>query len=295
MNSVVIVGLGMVGGSAALGIRASRPDVRVVGVDLEPIVASPAARRLVDEVVSISERARVERAVAEAQLTVLATPVSTICELLPPLLERASVITDCGSTKRTICRVAARSARRRRFVPGHPMAGGPVGGARNAREDLFKGRTWILCDDECDGDALTQVEQFIQALGARRIYMNVEEHDRAVARTSHLTQLLASALTVIVDRHGATRAAGPAFESASRVSGGADAMWRDIFASNADEVAAAVNELGTELNRVLEGLQAEPPNLACAQALLAQARSVRAKPCGVADQETARVAAMKSG
>jgi prephenate dehydrogenase len=275
VSTVVVVGLGLVGGSVALGVRAGRPHWRIVGIDLDCVVRSQVARALADQMVSVDDRGRVDAVVAGADLTVLATPVATICELLPRVLERARVVTDCGSTKRTICALAARSARSGRFVPGHPMAGGPIGGARHARPDLFKNRSWILCKSDSDADALVEVEKLVDDLGAQRVYMDVAEHDRAVALTSHLPQLLASALTVIVDRHGAARAAGPAFESASRVSGGAEAMWRDIFASNADEVAAAVKEMGIELTTVLEGLRAEPPDPARAQALLARARTLR--------------------
>jgi prephenate dehydrogenase len=95
-----------------------------------------------------------------------------------------------------------------------------------------------------------------------------------VARTSHLPQLLASALLMSASS-GAEQAAGPAFASATRVAGGPEAMWSDIFATNADEIAKALAELIAELGAVQRELGAEPPALRAALGLLARARNLR--------------------
>src|SRR5450755_2501783 len=142
MNQIAVFGFGLVGASLAAAVREAKPEIRIVAVDLPTVVASDAAQCLADELVDSNDKARVRAVTAESDICVMATPVSVIVSELGALLERAHVVTDCGSTKRTICQAALASPRGRRFVPGHPMAGGPEGGAGQARADLFRGQTW---------------------------------------------------------------------------------------------------------------------------------------------------------
>jgi prephenate dehydrogenase len=152
------------------------------------------------------------------------------------------------------------------------MAGGPEGGAGRARADLFQGKTWLICPEKSDPDAVEQVEALLKLVGAIGVRMSLAEHDRAVAYTSHAPQLLSSALAVLAARAGALPAAGPAFRATTRSAGGAEVMWRDIFNANADEISAVLRQLITELTRVASGLEASPADLSSALELLAQAR-----------------------
>src|SRR5690606_36971061 len=129
---------------------------------------------------------------------------------------------------------------RGRFVLGHPMAGHPEGGLHNARADLFHGNKWILCAQGSDPGAQQLVSEFVQALGSDVVFLDAEEHDRSVAVTSHLPQVVASALSVFAEEVDAKQAAGPGFASATRVAGGAEAMWRDIFETNDKAVGTAL-------------------------------------------------------
>jgi prephenate dehydrogenase len=106
--------------------------------------------------------------------------------------------------------------------------------------------------------------------------MSAADHDRAVALTSHVPQLLASVLTVLAARRGAFGAAGPAFASATRVAGGAANMWKDIFETNADEIADALRELSAALTTVADGLQSVEPARAALE-LLTDAREQRSR------------------
>ena len=115
----------------------------------------------------------------------------------------------------------------------------------------------------------------MRAFGALPETFGVDEHDRAVARTSHATQLVASALAVAAARAGAERAAGPAFEGATRSAGGPEAIWSDIFETNADEVASALTDIIAELEAVSRGLGTRPPELEAARALLRRAKETR--------------------
>jgi prephenate dehydrogenase len=109
-------------------------------------------------------------------------------------------------------------------------------------------------------------------VGAKPVRLSLAEHDRAVARTSHATQLIASALSVAAKRAGAEVAAGPAFERTTQIAGGPESIWRDILTSNADEVAQALETIVNELEAVRLELAADPPRVDRAVDLLRRAR-----------------------
>jgi prephenate dehydrogenase len=225
--------------------------------------------------IDIADERRAREALRAADLVVVATPVGAIEAIIGEVLDVAPVATDCGSTKRAIVASAARSSRRSRFVPGHPMAGLPQGGIEHARADLFEGRRWLLCPEQSDADAVELVHSFVSGMGANPLRLTAEEHDRAVALTSHVPQLLASSLAVLAENRQADFAAGPAFQSATRVAGGGESMWRDILATNADEVSGALEALTSELDGVVRALRRQPPDLGPALRLLERARGLR--------------------
>jgi prephenate dehydrogenase len=269
---VVVVGFGLIGGSFALALRDAMAGVHVTGVDRSAVITRPEAARAADELVDADSTEALLRAASSSDLVVLATPVNVIVALLPVLLERAKLVTDCGSTKRAIAASVAGAPRRGRFVPGHPMAGAPSGGIELARADLFRDRRWLLCPEESDADATEAVEGLVLRVGAKPVRLSLAEHDRAVARTSHATQLIASALSVAAKRAGAEIAAGPAFERTTQIAGGPESIWRDILASNADEVAQALEMIVNELEAVRLELAADPPRVERAVDLLRRAR-----------------------
>jgi prephenate dehydrogenase len=272
MKRLTVVGFGLIGGSFALAQKRCAP-IFVTAVDLPQALAHPRAEEIADARVDVRDDAAFERAVADSTLTVVSAPVGVICRLLPAVLARAALVTDTGSTKRRI-EVAARSSPRgARFVPGHPMAGSPEGGIERARADLFESRPWILCGDHAARDALASVEQWVGDTGAVCVHLTAAAHDAAVARTSHLPQLVASALLGVVERAGALPAAGPAFERLAHSAGGPEAMWRDIWASNADEIARALDELAAALGPVAVALASGRSE--AAEELLGAARRLR--------------------
>jgi prephenate dehydrogenase len=270
--NVVVVGLGLLGGSFALALRELDTDARVTAVDRPSVLARPAARRAAQELVDAADANGVNSAVESADLVLLATPVTAIVSLLPGLVGRARIITDCGSTKRVVARAVEGSPQRGRFVPGHPMAGAPEGGIDLARPDLFRGRRWILCPEQSDADAVDEVARLVTRLGAVLVRLSAAEHDRAVALTSHVTQLVASALAAVAFESGAEPAVGPAFERTTQAAGGPEQIWDDILATNADTVAAALAEIARELEHARAGLARVPPDTRPAMQLLGRAR-----------------------
>jgi len=277
MKQLAIFGFGLVGASIAAAVRQSAPNIEIVAIDLPEVIGTNAVRALAHQFVANDEPARIEAVARTADLCVLAAPVSVITAQLPGLLEFAQVVTDCGSTKRSICAAIARSPRAGRFVPGHPMAGGPEGGATLARSDLFRDQSWLLCPENSDKDAVSRVEALVQLVGAKVVHMTLAAHDKAVAYTSHAPQLFASALSALAADAGALAAAGPAFRATTRSAGGSEAMWRDIFAANADEIALVLRQLCAELGAVARGLEGAPSDTHAALSLLARARAARGK------------------
>lgn len=274
---LAIVGFGLIGGSLALAARGRALASYVVAIDRADVISLAEARVAADELVDAADDQRARDSLRTADLVVVATPAGAIEASIGEILDATDIVTDCGSTKRAIVAAAARSPRRRRFVPGHPMAGLPQGGIRRARPDLFEGRQWLLCPEGSDADAVERVELLVRGVGADPLRLTAEEHDRAVALTSHVPQILASALAVLAESRHASVAAGPGFESATRVAGGGEAMWRDILATNADEVSAVLDALGAELSTVARALRRTPPDLGPALRLLERARTLRGR------------------
>lgn len=274
MKRISIVGFGLIGGSLSLALRRNGA-VHVTAIDRAPVLARAEAKDAADEHLPLEETESLKAALERSDLTVLAVPVSTIVRLLPWSLTHSAVVTDCGSTKREIANAAAETPRGARFVPGHPMAGLPDGGIENARGDLFEGRTWIICPGQAEPAARQTVAEMVALTGAHLVELSPEAHDRAVAVTSHLPQLLASSLLTLAEDQHARVAMGPAFERATRGAGGLESMWSDIFETNADEVARAAEVLSKELSKVATGLRRSPPDTHAALAMLARARSHR--------------------
>jgi prephenate dehydrogenase len=239
-----VVGLGLIGGSIALAARAAWPDIEVLGSDDPARLDEAIHRRVVAGGGAID-------ALAACDLIVLAVPLAAMDEVFGAVaaLDTQAIVTDVGSTKRRVM-AAARAAGVRRFVGGHPMAGGERPGLDQARADLFVDRPWLLVRataGEADG---ARVERFVEGLGANAAWMDADRHDRTVAYVSHLPQVLGAALMATADnglREEGAVAAGPAFAEMTRLASSPADMWRRVLAENADYVAEALREFARTL------------------------------------------------
>ena len=187
---------------------------------------------------------------AEADVIILAAPVRQNLALLAELdanVRVPAVVTDTGSTKRAIVDAARSLPPRFTFVGGHPLAGAASGGLENARPDLFKGRPWLFTPDgDGSGEAVERLLAFARAIGAAPRIIGVDVHDRLLAYLSHLPQLTASALMCVVgDAVGedGLGLAGRGLVDTTRLASSPPDIWRDIGATNADEIAAALDAL----------------------------------------------------
>ena len=256
---IAIVGLGLIGGSVAFAARKAWPDAHVVAVDRDAVLREALSRRAIDE--AATDLA----AVAGADLVVLATPVRQIVSLLRQVAAHASstaVITDVGGTKRTIVDAAAAVARSARFIGGHPLGGGARGGFDFATAGLFNRRPWIFTprDEDTDAvgtDALRRLFDFVTGLGAHPTAMSAADHDRLMALISHLPQLAVTALMEVV---GTTtgpslRLAGQGLVDTTRLASSPASVWRDICATNADEIRRALDLLIERLSDLRSELE----------------------------------------
>jgi prephenate dehydrogenase len=254
LTQLTIFGAGLIGGSLALSARKHGLASRIVAVDIRPQPATTSTP--FDEWVEATDAEGVRAALSNSTLTVLCVPVRTIIKLLPEVLSQTpGWVTDCGSTKAAIAGSLKSNPDRARFIASHPMAGRPQGGLENASADLFQGRKWILCPEGSSPEGTAALRAFIEGIGAEAIDLSAEEHDRSVAITSHVPQVVARALSVHAVEGDALRAAGPGFASATRVAGGAEAMWRDIFDTNSSAIGDALVDVGRKLQALGEELQ----------------------------------------
>ena len=244
---VGIAGLGLIGGSIAMGLRAAWPSIAITACDRPDRLAAAHARGLIDA--GVADPA----GLAQADCLVLAVPMAAMCTVIDALgrCDLPGVVTDVGSTKRTVMAAAARAGLPR-FVGGHPMAGSEHAGLEHGRADLFHRRPWLLVPSGTT-HADAAVERLVTGLGAEPRWMAAEHHDRMVAYVSHLPQLLATTLmNVAAEAVGdeGIAAGGPAFVEMTRLSSSPAGLWQAILAENADFTAEA-------LARFVEALPAD--------------------------------------
>jgi prephenate dehydrogenase len=252
---IAILGVGLLGGSVGLALKAAGTNYHVVGYGHRASTLETAIQMgAIDEAFDSPERA-----VVHADLVLLATPVglfeSLLKQIAPHLRERA-LVTDVGSTKRSIVRAAETLLPRGAFFVGsHPMAGSEKRGVEFAKPDLFRGARCILTPvDRTDSVALNKVESFWKLLGCKTIRMSPEEHDRLICDISHLPHAVAAAL-VAMQEEAALTLAGQGFLDTTRVAGGDGGLWRDIFQDNRDNVVESLKRLRANLDDLVNMLE----------------------------------------
>ena len=253
---IAIVGVGLIGGSFALAARRAGIAERITGWDKRDILDEARRRGVIDGIEDAFESGRE----CEADLVYLAAPVGSILSFLRnrgKTLRDGAIVTDAGSTKREICRVAREAGSGRvSFVGGHPMAGSHNSGVAHADAELFQGAPYALVVNDAGPDAsdeLGVVEEMVQSIGARPVRLSAEDHDRIVARVSHAPQLLATALACAVARRRNEtdlRLAGSGFSEMVRLAASQWPMWEDICRTNSDEITIALDEVISEIEAV---------------------------------------------
>lgn len=256
---ISIVGLGLMGASLAMALRKRGYAGRLVAFARKAETRREAlARGIVDAAFDDPDPA-----VREATLVVLCAPIRACVELaadIAPVLRAGALVTDVGSTKGWICRQMAGLLPPGVFVGSHPIAGSEKQGLQAASADLYENALAVIASPPAvPTEAAARVAALWEAAGARTCRLAPEDHDRLLARTSHLPHMAAAALANAIgrDRAGEVGAfCGTGFYDSTRVASGSTEMWNDILMTNAAAVAEELRAFKIEVERVYDDLQA---------------------------------------
>ncbi|HXG23461.1 MAG TPA: prephenate dehydrogenase/arogenate dehydrogenase family protein [Chthonomonadales bacterium] len=243
-GTVAILGLGLMGGSLGLALRARGGAEKVIGWNRSASVLAVAKEMGVVDLVASDPRG----AVAEADLVVLAVPVqvvASLAETILPALKPDCVITDVGSTKTRLV-AETEAILGGRFVGGHPMAGSEASGIEEANSKLYERAAWVLTPTPVTWpQALERVTQLVVSVGAIPYQCSPEKHDRIVASLSHLPHILAYGLAHTagkqVEPEWGAIAAG-SFRDGARVAKSDPALWSGILSDNRAAVLESLDE-----------------------------------------------------
>lgn len=244
IETVAICGVGLIGGSFALALREAGFAGRILGVSSPRTIARALGLHVIDEGAAIEDACR------RANLLYLAGPIHSILETIPTLegrLKSGALVTDAGSTKALICDAGARLSTGL-FLGGHPMAGKELRGVEHAEAGLFRGRPYLLTPqrpEDLETPVAREFLEWVQRIGAVPKILAPAEHDQVVALSSHLPQLLSTALSSSLGRHPVSAhvaaAAGPGLIDSTRLALSAWDIWRDILDTNQPAILAAMD------------------------------------------------------
>ncbi len=267
-DSVIgILGLGLMGGSLAMGLKGK--CARLIGFDAHlPTVSLALAVGIVDHASSDSS------SMPQLDVLILATPVNVILDILPTLpsfIKQPCVLMDLGSTKKTILESMNQLPENFDVIGAHPICGKEQLGLQNADADLYRNAPFVLTPSaRTTPKAISAARQIISAVGANLIEMSAEAHDLALAFTSHLPFLLASSLARSTP-HEYASLIGPGFRSTSRLAGTPAHMMMGILRSNRENTLKAIQSFRASLDETEAALRNE--DYAMLDELLHQSRS----------------------
>jgi len=242
---VFIVGIGLIGGSFALDLKAGISGISITGIDgNEDHLKQALELGLIDRMSTMED-------IHDADIVYLAIPVDASIKVLPKILDRVKddcVVIDAGSTKENICRVVEDHAKRRNFLAAHPIAGTEFSGPQAAIHGLFRNKTNIICEVEKTAFKLQEKAlEVFQKIGMRIRYMDARSHDRHIAYVSHLSHISSFMLgKTVLEKEKNERdifdLAGSGFASTVRLAKSSPAMWAPIFSQNKKNVLETLDE-----------------------------------------------------
>lgn len=261
VQTVCIIGTGLIGGSLALALKQSGFCQRIVGTGR----TESTLKKAIELGVIDHYETDFTAAVKDADIVVVAVPLSAmkkVFETIAPGLSSTAIVTDAGSAKQTVINDAESvfSDNAARFVPGHPISGTEKSGVTAAFAELYKNRKVILTPTEStDIKALKVIEAMWQAAGAEVETMSAQHHDMVLAGTSHLPHILAfglvDCLNKLEDVDEVFRFAAGGFRDFTRIASSDPVMWRDICMSNRDDILAMMKKYQDELQSLTDALQ----------------------------------------
>lgn len=258
---VTVIGVGLIGGSMALGLKEMGMASQVIGVGRNTSSQAKAlALHIVDVVLPLDE------AVKKADIIYIAIPVDATIDVVlqvMDLIHDDQIVIDAGSTKFALCTAVKDHPRRKQFVASHPMWGTEFSGPEAAVKGAFAGRACVICEKEKSSEsALNIVENLYKKLNMHIIYMHAHNHDVHAAYISHISHITSFALANTVlekekEEDAIFEMAGGGFESTVRLAKSNAAMWAPIFMQNKENVLDVLNEHISQLRKFKASLEKE--------------------------------------
>jgi len=289
MGRVAILGLGLMGGSLGLALRRGGAAPRVYGyARREETRRQALARGVADRV--FEDPAEAVRGVETAVLCVPVLAIPELARRCTGAFDRGCVVTDVGSTKAELVREMDRVLRDSpaEFVGSHPIAGSEASGIEASRADLYEGAVVVVTPSPGREHAAARVVSLWESVGARTVILEAGEHDRCIARTSHLPHLVAAMLVSSVDRDGCETVRdllGKGFRDTTRIAGGSEEIWHDVVRSNRAAVRDELEAFGAVLDRVRRMIEQE--DFEGIRAFLAEAGKRRRELNGTGERSSA--------
>lgn len=256
---VLVIGLGLIGGSMAIDLKTTRKDIVLVGYDAnEDHLNTALSLGLIDGKASLEDA-------ASADVVIVSIPVNVSLKVIPNVLDIVkddTLVFDVGSTKANICKVVSEHPNRRNFLAAHPIAGTEYSGPKAAISGLYKGKTNIVCEVEKTAFKVQErAMEIFNDLGMRIRYMDPEAHDRHIAYVSHLSHISSFMLgKTVIEKERNERdifdMAGSGFESTVRLAKSSPAMWSPIFEQNKKNVIETLEEYIVNLQRFKDLMEA---------------------------------------
>ncbi|ADU30144.1 prephenate dehydrogenase [Evansella cellulosilytica] len=261
---VLLIGLGLIGGSLALSIKKEHPECEIIGFDVDKEAVKLALSLQIIDRISI----RYESDASNVDLIILATPVVSSIEVLSKLesisLKQNCLITDVGSTKRTIVEKGKQLTKDDVFfIGGHPMAGSHKTGVAASNVRLFENAFYIITPSEgTPSSKVIQLQNWLRGTKARFIELNPDDHDKFTGMVSHLPHVVAAALVRQTGEMGkaypvVSQLAAGGFRDITRIASASPTMWRDILLQNKDILLSMLKEWDSAMKQVVEMLEEE--------------------------------------
>jgi prephenate dehydrogenase len=260
-NNVTIVGVGLISGSFALGLKEKGLAKHIIGVSRTEASSKKALELgIIDEALSLQE------AVKKSDFIYVAIPVDVTLPVMKTIMDMITdkqIVADAGSTKQVLCAALNDHPMRKRFVATHPMWGTEYSGPEAAVRDAFVGRACVICEKEkSDVQAVDKIEKIYHELGMHMIYMNADDHDMHTAYISHISHITSFALAnTVLEKEREDNAifelASAGFESTVRLAKSNPAMWAPIFMQNRENILDVLNEHISQLRKFKACLEKE--------------------------------------
>lgn len=249
---VVVIGIGLIGGSMVLDIKALHPEATILGMDAN----ENHLQQAID--LGVVEKAGTSKDLSDSDFVIVSVPVDIALKVLPQVLDAVgenTIVFEVGSTKLPICEAVANHPKRRNYIATHPIAGTEFSGPTAAIKGLFQGKTNIICEVEKTTFKLQEKAlKLFMAMGMRIRYMDPQSHDKHIAYVSHLSHISSFMLgKTVIDKETEEQdifdMAGSGFESTVRLAKSSPAMWTPIFKQNKQQVVNTLEEYISNLSK----------------------------------------------